>query len=186
MSREKKRKMDGLDAQTSGEGAGSAAAASTVPAASVQPSAAAAAAADGDDHMRDTADPASDDEDDAEEAADGFAAASSAVPTSSPEAVAALVAALPATLSVLAQLREDAATCKDPKFHALRKEVLRLAATIQNVRGTRNAQRTAFESRPAHFSRWILRTARSPLCAAAAALCCCCVFPVSLHWRDER
>lgn len=133
MSREKKRKMDGIDAQAGGGGEAAPSSAPAVAASSVHPSAErAAAAAESDDRMRDAAEPNSDEDDDAEGSAD--AAGASAAPTSSPEAVAALLESLPATLSVLAQLRADAATCKDPRFHALRKEVLRLAATIQNVR----------------------------------------------------
>ena len=60
-------------------------------------------------------------------------AGSATVPCTAEE-VAAFAAQLPATLTMLQRMNGDLVTCKLPHFHALRKEVLRLAAALQNVR----------------------------------------------------
>jgi hypothetical protein len=99
-------------------------AAAAAAAAAVAPLAAPATAAppeDSDARMADTVDAAAGAEDDA--AASGEAS----VP-------AELVASTPAAVALLRALSADLPTASHKQFHALRKEVLRLAAQLQNVR----------------------------------------------------
>lgn len=54
----------------------------------------------------------------------------------SPELIQTLLSQLPHALNLLTQLNANLQSAKTPPFHALRKEVLRLAAQLQKVRET--------------------------------------------------
>lgn len=123
----KKRKMNATQTNEAAESSSS----GTAAAASDPAAAAAAATAAGDVTMADAAG-------DAGEGEDEPSASPAAVSTATAEEVAELVAALPSALSLLQRMSADIVTCKTPQFHVLRKEVLRLAAALQNVTNTSN------------------------------------------------